>query len=135
MTNTVIGDNVNSASRLEGLTRIYSLPVIVSEYVKEEIEAVTEKYRFFEVDLVQVKGKTKGKRVFLPLEVEVTDQETIAKYEKFEEGLQFYYKGDWNQARKKFKEADNGLAKFFLDRIGVKSAPEDWSGIWTMTTK
>jgi len=38
MTNTVIGDNVNAASRLEGLTREYKLPVICSEYIKEDIE-------------------------------------------------------------------------------------------------
>ena len=39
MTNTVIGDNVNAASRMEGLTRVYKVPVICSEYVKSDIEA------------------------------------------------------------------------------------------------
>ena len=37
MVNTVIGDNVNSSARLEGLTRFYRVPVIVSEYVKDEV--------------------------------------------------------------------------------------------------
>ncbi|MCI5541857.1 MAG: adenylate/guanylate cyclase domain-containing protein [Treponema berlinense] len=64
MTNTVIGDNVNSASRLEGLTRIYHLPVICSEYVKNEVEKFSDKYTFYEIDTVQVKGKTEGKKYF-----------------------------------------------------------------------
>ena len=73
MTNTVIGDNVNSASRLEGLTRIYKLPVIVSLYIKEEIErAGITKYKFFEIDTVQVKGKTEGKKIYFPMEVSAT---------------------------------------------------------------
>lgn len=135
MTNTVIGDNVNSASRLEGLTREYSLPVIISEYVKDEVEKVSNKYIFFEIDIVQVKGKTQGKRIYLPLEKEATDETTIANYEIFEEGLHAYHKGDWNLARKKFKETNVSPAQTFLNRIGTKQAPEDWSGIWTMTKK
>ncbi|HOG64211.1 MAG TPA: adenylate/guanylate cyclase domain-containing protein, partial [Spirochaetota bacterium] len=60
MTNTVIGDNVNSASRLEGLTRVYHVPVICSEYVKNDVEANVpgHGYIFVELDTVQVKGKT-----------------------------------------------------------------------------
>ena len=70
MTNTVIGDNVNSASRLEGLTRIYKLPVIVSAYIKDEIErAGITKYKFFEIDTVQVKGKTEGKKIYFPMPI------------------------------------------------------------------
>ena len=87
MTNTVIGDNVNSASRLEGLTRVYKLPVIVSEYVKKEAEESTHVYRFFEIDTVQVKGKTEGKKIFFPIDTTTANEEIIRKYEIFELGL------------------------------------------------
>ena len=53
----------------------------------------------------------------------------------FEEGLAAYYAGDWSAARKAFKGCSLEVAQVFLERIGTKSAPADWSGIWTMTTK
>ena len=31
--------------------------------------------------------------------------------------------------------ADLDVTQVFLERMGLRSAPEDWSGIWTMTTK
>lgn len=134
MTNTVIGDNVNSASRLEGLTRIYHLPVIVSDYVKNEIEqAGITKYRFFEIDTVQVKGKTEGKKIYYPLDTESGEDE--GRFELYEEALSAYYHGDWDKARAEFKKCDSETASVFLERIGEKSAPKDWSGIWTMQTK
>ena len=156
MTNTVIGDKVNSASRLEGLTRIYHLPVIVSEYIKEEIEkSGCEKYRFFEIDTVQVKGKTEGKKIFFPMEIAAGESEknekdsenafsdafiptsriTAEQFGIYENGLEAYYKGDWSEARKNFKKCGIEAAEVFLSRMGNKSAPENWSGIWTMETK
>ena len=134
MTNTVIGDNVNSASRLEGLTRIYHLPVIVSDYIKDEIEgAGITKYKFFEIDTVQVKGKTEGKRIYYPMDCQ--EENTEDKFVIYESALQAYYKGDWDLARKEFKKCEIEAASVFLERIGSKSAPADWSGIWTMQTK
>lgn len=136
MANTVIGDNVNSASRLEGLTRIYHLPVIVSEYIKEQAESVSKRYKFYEIDTVQVKGKTEGKKIYFPLDTEVFGHETFEeKFEIFEKGLAAYYKGDWKTARKQFKAADLDVTEVFLERMGLKNAPAKWSGIWTMTTK
>ena len=156
MTNTVIGDKVNSASRLEGLTRIYHLPVIVSEYIKEEIEKTgCEKYKFFEIDTVQVKGKTEGKKIFFPMEIAAGESEknekdsenafsdafvpasriTAGQFGIYENGLEAYYKGDWSEARKNFKKCGIEAAEVFLSRMGNKSAPENWSGIWTMETK
>lgn len=135
MTNTVIGDNVNSASRLEGLTRVYKIPVIVSKYVKDEVESGSNKYKFYEIDTVQVKGKTEGKKVYIPLEVEFTDEKTFERYDIFANGLSAYYEGDWKEARRFFKDCELDVCSVFLERIGNKNAPEDWSGIWTMTTK
>lgn len=153
MTNTVIGDKVNSASRLEGLTRIYHLPVIVSDYIKEEIEKTgITKYKFFEVDTVQVKGKTEGKRIYFPMDTSeiyepgtqsgecrnsLIPAESITEnqFEIYEDGLSAYYSGDWSEARKNFKKCGIEAAEVFLSRMGNKSAPENWSGIWTMETK
>ena len=136
MTNTVIGDNVNSASRLEGVTRIYKLPVIVSEYIKNEAVQETERYKFYEIDTIQVKGKTEGKKIFYPLDTFADGHEELEqKFESFEEALAAYYKGDWKTARKSFKKADMEVCEVFLSRMGLKSAPANWSGIWTMTTK
>lgn len=136
MANTVIGDNVNSASRLEGLTRIYHLPVIVSEYIKDEVLAETARFKFYEIDTVQVKGKTQGKKIYFPFDTNEMDNELLAKYDLFEEGLQAYYSGDWKKARKSFKTSElPELTEVFMERMGNKSAPEGWNGIWAMTTK
>ena len=136
MANTVIGDNVNSASRLEGLTRVYHLPVIVSEYIKDEVLKESARYKFFEIDTVQVKGKTLGKKIFFPFDTNEMEKELLAKYEVFEEGLAAYYEGNWKNARKQFKACElPELTEVFLERMGNKSAPEGWNGIWTMTTK
>ena len=138
MTNTVIGDNVNSASRLEGLTRIYRLPVIVSSYIKDEIEKTgITKYKFFEIDTVQVKGKTQGKKIYFPYDTLVSNSLSASEedFENYEKALQSYYRGDWDSARREFKNCPLEAAQVFLERIADKSAPENWSGIWTMQSK
>ena len=135
MTNTVIGDTVNSASRLEGLTRIYHIPVVVSESIKDEVSAETARYKFIEIDTVQVKGKTKGKKIYFPFDTNEMDEGLLEQYAKFEEGLKAYYDGDWKTARKIFKGLELDVTQVFLERMGTKGAPADWSGIWAMTTK
>lgn len=135
MANTVIGDNVNSASRLEGLTRVYHLPVIVSEYIKDEVLKESARYKFIEIDTVQVKGKTEGKKIYFPLDTNETDELIVKKYSIFEDGLSAYYNGDWKSARKLFKDCELEVSQVFIERMGNKNAPEDWNGIWTMTSK
>ncbi|MES0491306.1 MAG: adenylate/guanylate cyclase domain-containing protein [Leptospirales bacterium] len=136
MTNTVIGDNVNAASRLEGLTRIYHLPVICSEYVKNDIERNVDGVPiiFMEIDTVQVKGKTIGKKVFWPIQEEHYTPKVKKEVAIFEDALQHYYSGKWQKANPLFKKCKLAVAKEFAMRTSGKS-PKNWNGIWEMKTK
>ena len=137
MTNTVIGDNVNAASRLEGLTRIYHLPVICSEYVKDDIESHMEglPMYFMEIDTVQVKGKTTGKKIFWPILEEHYTVKLKKEVQIFSAGLKHYYNGDWKKAHTEFKKCSLTVSKEFIMRTSANKAPKDWNGIWQMTTK
>jgi adenylate cyclase len=138
MTNTVIGDNVNAASRLEGLTRIYNVPVIVSEYVKNDIEKNVPEHGliFVEIDQVLVKGKTVGAKIYWPIPQKSFDNkvELRAALNNFSQGLQFYYEGDWKNANRLFNETPLAVAEVFKERTLV-ACPEKWDGIWKMTSK
>lgn len=134
MTNTVIGDNVNSASRLEALTRVYKVPVICSEYVKEEVEAHTQDFHFLELDQVQVKGKTVGKRVYWPVPAQMVTEELRRDLDAFARGLKLYYQGQWSKANRCFRDCTLPLAEEFRSRTG-QTRPRNWSGVWQMTAK
>ena len=135
MTNTVIGDNVNSSSRLEGLTRIYKVPVICSEYIRNDASEFTDSYYFHELDIVRVKGKNAGKRIFWPVETEILDDALENNLKSYNSALNAYYKGDWRSAERDFAVSRLPAADVFIQRISGKTPPEGWNGIWTMTEK
>ena len=136
MTNTVIGDNVNSASRLEGLTRVYKVPVICSEYVKNDIENNVKNHNltFIEIDQVQVKGKTEGKRVYLPVKNDEMTPLLKKNLLLFSSALLEYYDGNWKKASSLFKKCELPLAQVFIDRTKT-TCPKNWKGVWAMTSK
>ena len=137
MTNTVNGDNVNSASRLEGLTRIYKVPIICSEYIKNDINKHVKGHglHFIEIDRVQVRGKTIGKTIFWPILKKNFDRQIKAELSIFQSGLKLYYRGQWKKACKQFKACKLPLARVFEDRTGRVKCPKKWSGEWVINTK
>ncbi|PKL19378.1 MAG: adenylate/guanylate cyclase domain-containing protein [Spirochaetae bacterium HGW-Spirochaetae-5] len=136
MTNTVIGDNVNAASRMEGLTRIYKVPVICSEYVKDDIEQNVKNHGiyFLELDRVMVKGKTKTQKVYWPILESEMDEKFKKNIAAFELALELYYNGKWADARKQLSKCSLKLADIFKERTQEK-CPSNWNGVWQMTTK
>ncbi len=136
MTNTVIGDNVNASSRLEGLTRIYKVPAICSDFIKDDIEKNVENHgvHFVEIDTVMVKGKTEGKKVYWPILDSDYDAFTKQNVTSFSNGLELYYKGDWEKAHEHFEKCELQLAEVFKIRT-QEQCPTNWNGIWEMTSK
>jgi adenylate cyclase len=82
---TVIGDNVNIASRLEGLTKVYHAQILIS---KATYEQLTHTYTVRPIDIVELKGKRKSIEVF---EV-ICDNKAVTKEElnKYEEAIALY---------------------------------------------
>ena len=138
---TVIGDNVNLASRLEGLTKQYHVGIIITETTKDFIEG--RGFAVRELDKVAVKGKSKPIRIFelvgLAKDVNPQQQRGLAL---FELGLRAYYTQQWVKARASFTEAvavhHDETAQIFLDRIQeFEKHPlaKDWDGVFVATSK
>lgn len=136
MTSTVIGDRVNAASRLEGLTRTYRVPVICSGYIKADVEThvADPPCVFIQIDRVRVKGKREASDIYWPLRK--TDLSRIEKkhLNRYQDALDHYVRGDWEQAHQGFKNCNLPMAQEMAGRTrGV--CPADWNGVWRLTTK
>lgn len=136
MTTTVIGDKVNSAARLEGLTRIYDVPVICSDAVKEDVlrHVDVPRVEFIKIDQVQVKGKSEAIEIFWPVLREELTDEFKAEVEVFYSGLEQYFAGHWVNANQLFNQCSLPVSKALIARTSL-DVPAEWEGVWVLTSK
>ena len=156
---TIIGDAVNLASRLEGVTKYYRHPLIVSEYIYNQTKDL---FLFRKVDNVRVKGKKEPVGIYAiytgfegntdnaPQSSEILDiphlpsllvnWETFINYNK---GLQLFYMREWKRAQEYFGKAlknnlNDYLSQIYLDRtmdFASKPPPDNWDGVVTLDEK
>jgi adenylate cyclase len=138
---TVIGDIVNTASRLEGINKLYGTSIAVAEDTYRLAQQAVE---VRELDFVTVVGKTEPVRIFelLGRAGEIAP-DTCALRDLFAHGLAAYRERDWDGAEEKFQEClklapEDGPSRLFEQRVAFLRAnppAADWQGVWHATEK
>ncbi|MBF0300590.1 MAG: GAF domain-containing protein, partial [Oligoflexia bacterium] len=112
MESTVISDTVNLASRVEGLTKIFGVSLIITETTLKDIENINN-YNIRFLGRSKVKGKSKSIDIYeiFSADIESLKEKKLASKQKFEEALNLYYKKDFSYSMNLFKEVLNINAK------------------------
>lgn len=138
---SVIGNHVNIASRLEGLTKIYGIEIILS---KATLKHVSDSIYYREIDTVKVKGVDTPITIFEPLgERRFSDANAYDFVPVYEKALQLYRQGDFEAADRLFAEVQrlkstDGPAAVLRKRCAslMHKAPlEAWDGVWDTSEK
>jgi len=139
---TVIGDGVNLASRLEGACKQYLTRILASEFTVKQLHGI---YRIREIDRVVVTGKTEPVSIH-----EVLDYHTEETFPNMAEviglsqnGLRRYRQRRFDEALRSFTQAltlnpGDSVSKLYVERCQYLKAnppPDDWNGVWVMTSK
>jgi len=131
---TVIGDNVNLASRLEGLNKVYGTTIMISDVT---LKACGDRLVTRPIDLVGVKGKDKKIMVHELLGIaEETSESTIKFCTDFKIAFAAYFKKDWSAGLSLFQKLasenpDDKLCQIYVDRCrDYQQNPPDasWDG-------
>jgi len=142
---SVLGDTVNVASRLEGRTKDYRIPIVIGAGTEQNAR---EKFATLEIDRIQVKGKTEPETVFTLL-----GRAELAQNSNFRElrdltakMLGYYREQDWTQALatielcRKASEpfGISALFDMYAERIEAfrrHPPPPDWNGVYEAESK
>jgi adenylate cyclase len=139
---SAIGDDVNVASRFEGLSKVYGVPIVLGEPTVTRIAGM----KAIELDIMRVKGRGKPTRIYTAAEALGLD---VAAYETANEKhaamLDTYRGRDWDGAEAAIAECEkleiaglSALYAVYRARIAEwrqSPPPADWDGTFTATSK
>jgi len=98
---TAVGDNVNLASRLEGLNKYYGTSILISDFTAKALE---NGFILRDVDLVRVKGKGQGVRIYELIGEGQPDPELARFLDLYHQALSLY-------RQKRFSESVDAFAQ------------------------
>lgn len=135
---TAVGETVNIAARLESLPGIYQCAVVVAE---STAEAAGDRVLMRELDWVTVKGRDKPLAIFEALgPSSIVDDDQRRLKTDYEKGLAAYRSRRFDAAAEIWEcyaESD-GPSRVMAERArayAIDPPPEDWDGVWAITTK
>lgn len=137
---SLIGDAVNTASRLEGMTKQYHLDLLIGETVEA---LVRDEFIIRTVGLSQPKGKTKPLEIFTVLDERTPATSPPAWLAAHEEGVALFRKQDFPGAIERFEKVlgeipDDWLTADYLEKCRhflTEPPPEGWNGVDILTSK
>jgi class 3 adenylate cyclase/HAMP domain-containing protein len=141
---TVIGDNVNLASRMEGLTKTYQSELLITQSLYEKLRepgSAADSLNFRLLDTVAVKGKTQGVRIYTVKQN--LDPKEKQAWDLHNQGMEHYYRRQFREAAEKFRDAAvllpedfNARSLFNRSKACLNSPPPpDWNGVEVMRSK
>lgn len=136
---TVMGDSVNLASRLEGLTRRYGVGILVGEGTQALVDDIV----FREVDRVRVKGKLDAVTIYEPLgRTGEVDKAVLDEDRLFQRALKLYRQQDWDMAELQLLNLHQSnpqtLYQLYIERIAqwrAEPPAEGWDGSHSFDSK
>lgn len=140
MAYTVMGDEVNLGSRLEGITKEYGVALIVSQHTKDQ----APEFVYRELDRVRVKGKALPITIYEPLGLaEDLSTKQFASLTLFNALLEAYRNQEWLIALNYYEQLiseheSHPVYELYRERIEHYMSmppPANWDGVYTFTTK
>jgi adenylate cyclase len=137
---TVIGDAVNLGSRLEGLSKVYGVDIVVSESTRKQ----APDFAWQELDKVRVKGKDQAVSIFYPYALgDKAHKDQADELKTWNTLLKAYRNQDWEQCDVQLlnlqrQNAKKYLYQMYAERVAsMRMLPIDptWDGATTFETK
>jgi adenylate cyclase len=140
---SVLGDDANVASRLEGQTKTYHVDIIIGERTADQVR----QFALLELDLIQVVGKTRPVRIYYLLGDE--NARSTAAFGALEAAhdamIAAYRRQDWSEALEQLEscraQAPDELRDVYalyeqrVSDLRAAPPPADWDGVFAALTK